>query len=203
MTTETSPPTSPQCISEIIRLLQDKTAQEQTISVGTILHMFGLRGFAFLLLMLALLNIVIFMIPFSSILFGLPMVILSAQIVLGLREPIFPGFLRRRTFRREALRLGLARALYGIVKIEHYIKPRYTLLTHPGFTRLHGVLALMLAVMVTLPIPLFNVPPSLGIAFLAIGLLQRDGVFIMLAYAVGAICLMLFRSLGHIAQSAF
>lgn len=194
-------PPEPKRISDIIRILKDKASHEQTVSVGAILNLFGVRGFAFLLLMLGLLNIVIFMVPFISILFGLPMVILSAQMVLGLHAPIFPAFIRRRIFHREALLQGLDRALYGIETIEHYIKPRFLFLTHPNLVRVHGLLALMLAVMVTLPIPLFNVPPSVGLVFLAIGMLQRDGIFIMLAYAVGSICLLMFKSLGHFANS--
>ncbi len=193
--------TQPQRISDIMRLLMDKAAHEERVSVGSILHLFGIRGFAFLLLMLALLNVVIFMVPFISILFGLPMVILAAQMVLGFHAPIFPAFIRRQTIQREALMQGLKRALYGVEKIEHYIKPRFMFLTHPALTRIHGLLALIMAVMVTLPIPLFNVPPSLGLAFLAIGMLQRDGIFILLAYATGTGCLFLFKSLGHIAHS--
>jgi hypothetical protein len=193
--------TQPQRISDIMRLLMDKAAHEECISVGSILHLFGVRGFAFLLLMLALLNIVSFMVPFVSVLFGLPMVILAAQMVLGFHAPIFPAFIRRRTIQRQALMQGLARALYGVEKIEHYIKPRFMFLTHPALTRLHGLLALMLAVMVTLPIPLFNVPPSVGLALLAIGMLQRDGIFIVLAYVIGFGCLALFKSLGQMAHS--
>jgi hypothetical protein len=58
----------------------------------------------------------------------------------------------------------------------------------------------MLAVMVSLPIPLFNTPPSVGLAALAIGILQRDGLFIVAAYGIGFWCLMLYRSLGSVAH---
>lgn len=177
----------------------DKASNEESITFGTILHMFGVRGFAFLLLILSLLNIVIFMIPFSSILFGLPMVILSSQMIIGFHAPIFPAFLRRRTVQRDTVKAGLERAVYGVMKIEKYIRPRATFLTHPPLIRLHGLLALMLAMMVTLPVPLFNVPPAVGLALLAIGILERDGMFVVLAYAIGFGCLFLFKSLSHLA----
>jgi hypothetical protein len=130
------------------------------------------------------------------------MVILAAQMVLGFHAPVFPAFIRRQTIQREALVKGLDRALYGVEKIERYIKPRALFLTHPALNRLHGLAALVMAVMVTLPIPLVNVPPSVGLAFLAIGMLQRDGIFILLAYVIGMGCLLLFKSLlGHITHS--
>jgi hypothetical protein len=191
----------PYRISDIMRQLMDAASHEEHITVGVILNAFGVRGFAFMLLMLSLLNIVIFMVPLISILFGLPMVILAAQMVVGLRAPVFPRFIRRQTIQREALLKGLERAIYSVEKIERYIRPRFMFLTHPRLDRVHGLLALVLAVMVTLPIPFFNMPPSLGLALLAIGMLQRDGIFIMLAYAVGVWCLWLFKSLGHFAHS--
>jgi len=195
-----SPQTTPQPISDVIRQLMAIAANEDSISIGHILNIFGVRGFALLLLVLSLLNIVIFMVPFSSIVFGLPMVVLAAQIALGLHAPIFPRVLRRQMIQREALMAGLERIVIGLQRIEHYIKPRFMFLTHPHLDRVHGVVVLIMAAMVTMPIPVLNVPPSFGIAFLAIGVLQRDGLFITLGYGVGFWCLVLFKSLGHYAH---
>lgn len=182
-----------------MRHLMDTAVHEEKLSIGNIMQMFGLRGFAFLMLILSLLNLVIFMIPFSSALFGLPMVILSVQMIMGLHAPVFPHFIRRQTIGRNALVSGLERALPWVEKLERYIKPRLAFLTSPRLERMHGLVALILAVMVTLPLPLFNVPPSIAIFSLAIGMLQRDGLFIILAYAIGFWCLVLFKSLSNLA----
>jgi hypothetical protein len=188
-------------ISDLMRRLMDEAAREPSITVGRVLNICGLRGFAFLLLILAILNVVIFMVPFLSFFLGLPMVLLATQMVLGLHAPLFPGIIRQRAVSRSTLMDGLARAIYWIEKIEHYIKPRFTFLSAAALLRVHALFALALAVLVMLPIPLVNVPPAIGICFLAIGLLQRDGLFIVLAYAVGVWCFLLFKSLGHIAYS--
>jgi hypothetical protein len=194
--------TKPERISDIMRRLMDGAAHEETVSIGHILQVFGVRGFAFIILMLALLNIVIFMVPFISFLFGLPIVILAVQMVLGLYTPIFPQFVRHQTIRREPLLHGLEKAVLWMTKIERYIRPRFAFLSDPRINRLHGMLALILAMLVTLPVPLFNILPSVGLISLAIGMLQRDGIFIVASYAIGGWSLMLFRSIGHhIAQS--
>jgi hypothetical protein len=194
--------TKPERISDIMRRLMDGAARGDTVNVGHILHVFGVRGFAFIILMLALLNIVIFMVPFISFLFGLPMVILAVQMVLGLRTPIFPKFIRHQTIRREPFLHGLEKAVLWMSKVERYIRPRFAPLSDPLLNRIHGMLALVLAVMVTLPIPLFNILPSIGLALLAIGMMQRDGLFIVASYVVGGWSLILFRSIGqHIAHS--
>ena len=173
-------------------------AESETVTVGRILHIFGVRGFAFLLLVLSILNVVIFMVPMISFLFGLPMVILTVQMVIGLHAPVFPRVVRAWTISRTALMEGLARAIVWIERMERYIKPRLPALSAPELLRVHALVALVLAVMVTLPIPVVNVPPSIALIFLAIGILERDGLFILLGYATGLWCLWLFKSLDHI-----
>lgn len=184
-----------------MRQLLNGARYSDRVTIGHILQNFGVRGFAFLLLILSLLNIVIFMIPFVSLLFGLPMVILATQMVLGLHTPVFPQFIRHQNVPAETLVKGLEKAIGWVAKIEHIIRPRLSLLTDTRLNRVHGVLAVMLAIMVTLPIPIMNIPPSLGLACLALGLLQRDGCFIIAAYVFGGWSLVLFRSLGSLAHS--
>ena len=140
------------------------------------------------------------MVPLISIIFGLPMIILSAQMVVGMRTPIFPKFIRNQTIQREVLVQGIGKCVRGLETIERYIKPRFALLSYPILDRVHGLMALTMAILVTLPIPLFNILPSLALAILAVGLLQRDGLLISAAYAVAAWCLILFKSLGHLAH---
>ncbi len=188
-------------ISELVSRLMDTAAATETITVGRVLQIFGVRGFAFLLMILSILNIVIFMVPFLSFFLGLPMVILTAQMIIGLRAPMFPRVIRTREISRTALLDGLGRAIIWIQRIENYIKPRLPALSAPELMRVHAFAALILAIMVTLPIPVVNVPPSVAILFLAIGILSRDGIFILMGYATGLWCLWLFKSLDHIAHA--
>ena len=192
---------APVRISLIMRQLLDEAVGGQSIKIGHILELFGSRGFAFLILVLSLLNILIFMVPFISILFGFPIILLSLQMIFGLETPLFPRILTQQEIRRDAFALGLEKAIYGVRKIEAYVKPRYLFLSHRYVYRIHGTLALILAVMVTTPIPVFNAVPSAVLALLSIGMLQRDGVFILSAYVLGAGCLSLFKYItAHLAH---
>ena len=195
-------PKPPERISDFMRRLMDTAAETETVTVGRILHIFGVRGFAFLMLVLAFLNVVIFMVPLLSFFLGLPMVILAAQMVIGLHAPVFPHLIRRQTIGRGPLVDGIKRAVHGLEVIERYIKPRLTFLSDPALMRVHALFALVMAVMVTLPIPVINVPPSVALVFLAIGILERDGLFIIFGYAIGIWCLWLFKSLEHIVHAA-
>lgn len=184
-----------------MRSLLGRVSDNENVRVGTILQALGVQGFAFLILTLSLLNIFIFMVPFLSLLFGIPMIILSGQMVVGLHTPIFPRLIRYRTIPSPIVVKGLNQTIHGMEKIERYIKPRLSFLSSPRLERFHGMTALILSIMVSIPIPFFNIPPSLALALLAIGLLERDGFFIVLAYSLGFWCLILFKSLGHIAHA--
>lgn len=176
---------------------------DESITVGQFLCFLGVHGFVFFILVLALLNVFIFMLPGLSILFGAPMVILAAQMVLGLPAPIFPNFIQKQKMKGAYLHKGMDLAAIALEKIEPGIKPRLLLLTSPGVIRLHSVVALVLAFMVAIPVPLLNLPPSFGAILLAIGLMQRDGLFILGSYLFAGWSLWLYESLGRAAGSLF
>ncbi|MFA6280173.1 MAG: exopolysaccharide biosynthesis protein [Bdellovibrionales bacterium] len=190
----------PDTVSSLVRHLEQTLPEGEDMTVARLLSFLGVHGFIFLLLILACLNIFIFMLPGLSIVFGLPMVILSVQMLLGQRAPIFPAFVRLRKIRSTLLRRGLHLAVVGLEKIEPRIKPRLCFLTSSLMMRVHSLVALCLALMVAIPVPFINLPPSLGMVFLTIGLLQRDGVFIAIAYAATLWSFHLYESLGQMAQ---
>jgi len=191
----------PETVSHLLKHLKATLAGGGSITVGAVLHVFGIRGFAFFLFSLALMNMVIFMVPGLSIIFGLPMVILAVQMLLGMHTPIFPQFIRHRTISRDILARALDLGIQGTSRVEHLIRPRFLMLSSARMDRLHSLLALVLSVMVAIPIPFLNLPPSLGVIVLALGLIQRDGAFIMAAYIIAGWSLWMFESLGHVAHA--
>ena len=56
--------------------------------------------------------------------------------------------------------------------------------THRSLTDLIGLASLLLAVVLVLPIPLGNVWPTLAISLLALGVLGRDGVWVLAGIGV-------------------
>jgi hypothetical protein len=72
-----------------------------------------------------------------------------------------------------------------LVRVERYLKPRAAALTGPFVERLMGLVFLVLAAVVSLPIPLGNQPPAVAIAVVALGLTARDGVFVAAGCVMG------------------
>ena len=194
------PAAKPDTASSLVRHLEKTLPDGEDLTVGQFLPLLGVHGFVFFILVLALLNIAIFMLPGLSIVFGIPMVIMAVQMLLGLRAPIFPAYISAHPIKGSVLRKGLEVAAYALEKIEPAIKPRFCFLTHPGVMRIHALAALILAFMVAIPIPFINIPPTIGIILLSIGLIQRDGLFIVSAYAFGFWSIWLYESLGRVAQ---
>ena len=188
-------------VTSLIRHLAKTLPADQDMTFGDFLKLLGVQGFVFFLLILAMLNVVIFMVPGLSILFGIPMVILVVQMLLGIRVPIFPEFICKRKMKSLVLKKGLHKGAHAVGKIEKYIRPRLLILTQQHVIWVHSLVALILAFMVALPVPFLNLPPTFGMITLCIGLMQRDGVFICIAYTLALWSFWLYQSVGTAAHN--
>jgi hypothetical protein len=66
------------------------------------------------------------------------------------------------------------------------LRPRGTAWALPPMEYLVGLVCLLLAIVVLLPIPLGNMLPALAISMLALGVLERDGYWIVAGLASAA-----------------
>lgn len=203
MAESSAPHQNPDTLAALVRHLEQTLPRDEDLSVSALFRLLGVHSFVFFLLVLALLNVVIFMVPGLSIFFGVPMVILAVQMLLGLPAPIFPAFICAKKIKASYLHRGLDLAVLALEKIEPAVKPRLLILTEDLALRIHSLAALVLAFLVAIPVPLLNLPPTVGIILLAIGLMQRDGLFILGAYLFGGWSLWLYESLGRAAHSLF
>jgi hypothetical protein len=141
------------------------------------------RGSAILLVLLAL-PFCFIAIPGLSTPFGIAICLIGACLVIG-REPWLPRFIMG--WRLSTARL--AQLLSGAIKmarqLEKYVRPRLAFLhTVPGMRQLIGVGIIIagLALMLPLPIPFSNSIPAWAIVFLAIGMMEKDGLFVLLGH---------------------
>ena len=161
---------------------------EDEIVLGDILDFFGERAFGALMLVLALpMATPLSAIPGVSSVFGLPLVVVCVQLMLGYPRPLLPGALARRSIRRAALERALARADPWLAKIERAVHPRLPALTGLAAERALGAVCVLMAILLALPIPGANQPPAVAVALFAVALLERDGVFAILGWIVSVI----------------
>jgi hypothetical protein len=85
-----------------------------------------------------------------------------------------------------------------VKRFERILRPRYLLFTAPVFERLIGLVCLLLALLLPLPIPFTNIPVALPIAIMALAVLERDGVYALVGLVSGVLVIGLITTLGWV-----
>ncbi len=178
----------PRRLSVILaRLSRDGDAP---VSIGEIRDALGDRSFAALLVLFAAMNLLPLPIGITLI-FGPPLVLISMQMLLGYDTPWLPRWLTDKTIGRERFRTASARIIPLFERMERYVQPRRWPFAPGAADRPIGAMVLVLAIAVTLPIPLGNWLPSLACAIIGLALSERDGVFLAVGAAVGLLSLLI------------
>ena len=157
--------------------------------LGEVVSALGDRGYGLLILVLAAPSLLPIYIPGLSAVVGIPLALIALQMALGLPRPWLPRKLLRRPFRRREFASLTNRVLPWIIRLERVLKPRLPMLTHPLAERLLGVIALVLAITLALPIPFTGIPLGIALALIGAGLMERDGVVMLAGLAIAAAAL--------------
>lgn len=153
------------------------------VSIGHIRDALGNRSFAPLLVLFAAFNLLPLP-PGASAVLGLPLIIVSAQMVYGAKQTWLPSYLSKRSLKAETFRSMMEWIIPRLTRIERVIRPRYWPFWRRQGDRIIGGLALVLAIVVTLPIPLGNWLPAFATALLGLALSERDGLLLAVGGAV-------------------
>ena len=158
------------------------------VSLGDLLDALGDRGFGLIVLALALPNgIPGPTLPGFSAIFGVPLVLMGSQLLRGWREPRIPRGFRRRSVTRDGFSRFLDRALPRIRRVERWLRPRESWLTNVGGGRLAGLAVILMGIVLSLPVPLGNLPIAWSLVVLALGLLEEDSRALLLGLVLGAL----------------
>jgi hypothetical protein len=167
----------------------------ETITVQDLLDHFGERAFGALMLVFAA-PLILPMPPGLSAVLGAPLVFITAQLMVGRHRLWLPRIVSQRSIRHRDFIAIADKVLPYLRKLENRLKPRMTWVLAPLAERLIGAVALVLAVIVFLPIPFGNMLPSLAIAVLGLGIVERDGLATLLGWltAVASVAVLAFVS---------
>ena len=185
-------------------LLEVAGSGRQTVSVSEVLRAVGERSFGALLVLFAMPNVLAGVLPGLSVVLGVPLMLLSLQLLVAADRPWLPARVLRFELRRTDLARLVARTVPYLRRLERALRPRLLLLTGPWAERLAGAGCLVLSFMVFLPIPFANLLPAAGVMLFGLAMLERDGLVALAAATVLGICLLLFGGvvLGVLAASA-
>ncbi len=167
-------------------LLLLKKAKQGPISVHDFLTTLSGRG---RILLLSILSLGFAQIPGVAIVLGLFMVYLGIRIALGRNFIWMPQFILRRKIGSFLLIKVIKNVLRMLKFMKRWTRPRYEWATQKSSTRvLNGIAIALIGLSLANapPIPFVDLIANASIFFIAIGLLNEDGVYIILGY-VGAL----------------
>lgn len=189
--------------STMLRDLIDIARERGGLTIGEALQHLGRSGFGFTMLLLALPALIPIPGPFGMV-FGSALAIVALQFGAGARGLWLPDFLKQRKMPVKAFEGLKQYATPIVVRIEQLVRSgRLEPLVKERFGFLLSLPIFVLAVAVALPIPFGNLAPVVAICFIALGMIERDGLLVLIGLALTALALGITFFLVRGAASAF
>jgi hypothetical protein len=170
-----------QKLSDHLQALK-KIAEPLTIQI--LLDRVEDRGVLLLIILLNLPFCLPIPLPGLSIPFGITLMLLSFRLGTGFPKK-FPSSIGNREIPPKLLHTLLDKSLWLSEKAETWVRPRLLFLFHhSALYRLHAFMIFILALLLALPLPIpsTNFAPAAAILLLAMGLIERDGIILLLGY---------------------
>jgi hypothetical protein len=166
-----------------------RSNESERVSIAEVLAAAGEGGLAAVILLLALPN-TLPSLPGMSTVFGLPLLLFTAQQALG-QCAWLPRWLARKTLARAQLRVLTSHLGRLAVWSSGCTRVRLHDFAGPLAMRLAGVVGFAVAVLLVLPFPLVNIPSGVTLSLMAFGGLRGDGAAVLLGFACGIATLVL------------
>lgn len=170
--------------SELLREFANSLHSDR-VTLAEIVSGLGDRGLGVLIAIFALPNILPSTVPFGNVATGIPPLIFAVQLLLGVEHLILPGFMGHWKIGTKWLKALAPRVASVLSWFERLLQPRLCWVTVPRAERFIGMIAIILAMVSTLPIPFGHNLPALGLVLIGLGLIERDGLAILIGSGIG------------------
>jgi hypothetical protein len=176
-------------------------SEDERLTIGEILDSLDHRAYGFVLLLLAAANFTPGpSMPGFSTLFGLPALAMAMQMTLGWSRPWLPPRLARLSMKRARFVAMVGKALPLIAWLDRLLRPRLTWLATLTRHRWTGAAAMLQALLLCVPLPLYPMAPAAALVLMALGMIARDGLMLALGHVAGLASLGLGIAMIFLAQ---
>lgn len=173
-------------LDDVLSQLQSAHGDDAKISIGELTDALDARAYGVILLLMALPCCLPFVYILPQIV-AFPMLFLAWQMAAGRTKVWLPENLRKRQFGISLLSATVSRARPWLKKFELIAGPRIRVLSEGIGLRIVGSLLLIPCASILIPLPLTNSVPGLGVSIASVGLIERDGLLIIVGLAIGLI----------------
>lgn len=178
----------PRTLSQVLRDLAEH--RQGNVTVRCMRDALADRSFATFLVLTSAINMLPFP-PGSTLVFGIPVVLVALQMIAGRKTVWLPEFFLRRSMGQERFQKMTRRLIPLLERLEGYVKPRrWPFSTHNNAERIIGLYALLLGMAIMLPVPFGNWLPALACAICGLALSERDGVWLAVGVVLGLTSIM-------------
>jgi hypothetical protein len=187
----------------ISSLLNDfaKTTGDDNITLFELKETLHEKGIALFMLFFSLpLTIPLPVPPGYTTILALPLLIFSVQLLFGGTSLWLPNWLAKKSVKRKTLAYFIEKTSPLLKAFEKITRQRFSIFNTSMGEKFYGLLSFVCAVSIAIPLPLTNFIPAGGIALMSLGILNRDGLMVILGIIVSFIGLFitgLVLTLGH------
>lgn len=186
---------SPLRTSELLTALAALPGER--LSVATIIAALKDRVYALLVVLLGLPNCLP-MPPPIPLVCGLVLGFVGVQMLAGRPVPWLPKSLLARSIGQKELERAVSRAVPVLIRLERFSRPRLTVLGGAIALPILGLLILILALGLVVAAPFIGqIPLGLAVCLVGLGLVERDGLFIIAGTLVGMVGLVLSAGFAY------
>lgn len=181
----TPPPDESRTFSDVLESLGG--GDDPKLTLREMVEAFGERGFGAVILMLSLMALIPWP-PGGKAVFSVPIILIAAELALQRDRVWLPRWLMKATVSRETYRNASRKILPRLRQVERLTRPRIPVLTGEVADIGVGIICILLALMMALPVPFGDALPGLTLAIFGLAIIQRDGVFIIAGLIGTAVC---------------
>src|SRR5690606_16002565 len=123
---------------------------------------------------------------------GIALALVALNMVAGRRYLWLPRAITSRSIERRDLKRVVERVLPHLQRLERLCRPRIGPVTSGVGKALTGAVVFALGVLLILPIPFVgNIPPGIAVAIIAVGVVEQDGVVVLIGLFCAAVAIAL------------
>ncbi len=171
--------------TQVIEDVVNKSSSDR-ISIRDLVEAMEAAGFGLTMMIFAFAVLIPLPPPIPSII-SLPLLVFSAQMLLGYTAPRLPKKFTNITVKRSVIATVVQKSSPYIRKIERILRHRISFMFLPVSERIIGAFAFSFSAFIAIPLPFTNFVPGLGILIMSFGLLGKDGLLVIIGIMVGII----------------
>lgn len=149
------------------------------ISMGDLMSRIAERGYGLLLILLALPTLFPVLPPGSAATIGFLYTIIGFQMLCGKKFPWLPRKVRNYRFSEKTAHKLRERGVAFFNTLERFSRARWLFMETAVMLRIVALTIILMGLILFTPLPFMNTLPAFAVMLLGIGLINRDGIFLL------------------------